>query len=636
MPTSKNNVDFIVAVKDKFSSGLNKFNSLITTTTKIVAAAAVGLGAAGAAAFAWTVHVAASNDKVAQFAGRIGVSVEALSAYQFAASQSGLANEQLNLSWQRMTRRVAEAAQGMGEAQSALKEMNIDAKELAKLSVDKQFEVVAESLGTVENQADKVRLAFKLFDSEGVGVLQMLENGSEGLQQMTRDAERYGAVISEEAAANSGLFTDNLNKLKTAATSVADTISEEFMPVISGGMARLADLLADNREEIVAFATDGIRWIGALAEEISFAVAIILDKYSDWKVGTSELEIQWKTFLWNVQGDIESWAIGTSQIFEKTNFSGWWNYITGGEDPDALLNKLDALAQGAKDRIVELEKDIAGETEKIQKEFAKGSSFDAVEARIAQLKASFATLTAEGTAEVEDPAESPEVLTVNAIQEEKAAILALWREQELTSVENFEKAQTDITKKAEADRMALKRATVDASIGFVNRLGRESKDAAIAGVALGAARDGSRTLQAGATSAQLAYASQLIPGDPTSPARAALAAGRSKLFTAAQMAIIAANATLDIGQAHDGLTSVPTTGSFFLEQGERVVSSRNNEDLTSFLSAQTASPQPSTVINEYNIEVRPADFNEFVRDLAEFTQAAERDGLDLLGAQGAS
>jgi len=41
-----------------------------------------------------------------------------------------------------------------------------------------------------------------------------------------------------------------------------------------------------------------------------------------------------------------------------------------------------------------------------------------------------------------------------------------------------------------------------------------------------------------------------------------------------------------LGVAHDGLDKVPTTGTYLLEQGERVVDSRLNEDMTTFLANQ--------------------------------------------------
>ncbi len=42
------------------------------------------------------------------------------------------------------------------------------------------------------------------------------------------------------------------------------------------------------------------------------------------------------------------------------------------------------------------------------------------------------------------------------------------------------------------------------------------------------------------------------------------------------------------GQAHDGINNIPSTGTYLLEKGERVVDSRLNTDLTGYLKAQRA------------------------------------------------
>lgn len=48
----------------------------------------------------------------------------------------------------------------------------------------------------------------------------------------------------------------------------------------------------------------------------------------------------------------------------------------------------------------------------------------------------------------------------------------------------------------------------------------------------------------------------------------------------------AAQLALVKGQAHDGLDKVPSTGTYLLEKGERVVDKRLNADLSNFLSVQ--------------------------------------------------
>lgn len=53
------------------------------------------------------------------------------------------------------------------------------------------------------------------------------------------------------------------------------------------------------------------------------------------------------------------------------------------------------------------------------------------------------------------------------------------------------------------------------------------------------------------------------------------------------------------GQAHDGMSSLPSTGTYMLEKGERVVSSRANKDLTQFMAdqrnGQSMNSQPLTL-----------------------------------------
>ena len=69
----------------------------------------------------------------------------------------------------------------------------------------------------------------------------------------------------------------------------------------------------------------------------------------------------------------------------------------------------------------------------------------------------------------------------------------------------------------------------------------------------------------------------------------AYATGGPFPFNLGAAALVAANTAIvmrDImkGQAHDGMDSLPSTGTYMLEKGERVVSSRANRDLTDFLA----------------------------------------------------
>ena len=88
----------------------------------------------------------------------------------------------------------------------------------------------------------------------------------------------------------------------------------------------------------------------------------------------------------------------------------------------------------------------------------------------------------------------------------------------------------------------------------------------------------------------------------------AYATGGPFPFNLGAAALVAANTAIvmrDImkGQAHDGMDSLPSTGTYMLERGERVVSSRANRDLTEYLAQNkngSSSSGPQSVTLQVN------------------------------------
>lgn len=211
------------------------FRKVSANLKKLAALGAI----AGTAMAAVTKKTLDSADALQKIGIRLGISTEALSRYKHVAELSGVTFETLTMGWQRMTRRVSEAANGFGEAKGALAELNLDATELNKLQPDKQFEVLADALHGVINPADKVRLAMKLFDSEGVSLLQTMSKGSVGLREMTAEADRLGLTISQEMADGAAKANDAFTRLSGALRGGATQAILQYTDEIAG----LADFL---------------------------------------------------------------------------------------------------------------------------------------------------------------------------------------------------------------------------------------------------------------------------------------------------------------------------------------------------------------------------------------------------------
>ncbi len=142
-----------------------------------------------------------AGDSLAKISDKLGIATDALAKYRFAAEQTGVAQSEADIAMQRFTRRLADAAAGSGPAVSAFKAMRLEASELIKLSPDEAFAKVADQMNKVENQSQKVSLAFKLFDSGGVNLINTLALGSKGLAEMGKQAEAAGLAVNRLDAA---------------------------------------------------------------------------------------------------------------------------------------------------------------------------------------------------------------------------------------------------------------------------------------------------------------------------------------------------------------------------------------------------------------------------------------------------
>ncbi len=171
-----------------------------------------------------------SFDELAKTANKIGTTAEQLSRLQYAAEFAGVATVTLNMAMQRFTRRAAEAAQGTGEAQEALSTLGIEAKSFNKLTLETKMQILADKMGNVTDRSEKLRLAFKLFDSEGTAVLNMLEGGSAALKKYGLEADRAGVTVNNRLAHSAEIAADHLTTLDGALKGVTNEIASNSCP----------------------------------------------------------------------------------------------------------------------------------------------------------------------------------------------------------------------------------------------------------------------------------------------------------------------------------------------------------------------------------------------------------------------
>jgi hypothetical protein len=183
-------------------------------------------------------------DAIGKTADKIGVSVEALQELRFAAKASGVEQQTLDMALQRSTRRAAEAAQGTGEAKDALAQMGIALRDQSgnlRRSED-LLANVADAFARIEDPAERVRLAFKLFDSEGVALVNLLSDGSGALDEMRERARDLGIVLDEHLVRDAERARTELDTLSQVISANLTRAALEAAPVIADLSSWLADV----------------------------------------------------------------------------------------------------------------------------------------------------------------------------------------------------------------------------------------------------------------------------------------------------------------------------------------------------------------------------------------------------------
>ena len=137
-------------------------------------------------------------DEAAKTSRKLGLVTDELIALQLA----GMADGSVDMAVQRMTRRLAEAAAGTGEAKKAIEELGLSAQDLNLMGPFDAFAALSDAIAGVDNDADQLRLAFKLFDSEGAALVNVLKEGGQAVDEFRTKARDLGMTFTDDVARN--------------------------------------------------------------------------------------------------------------------------------------------------------------------------------------------------------------------------------------------------------------------------------------------------------------------------------------------------------------------------------------------------------------------------------------------------
>jgi hypothetical protein len=187
------------------------------------------------AAFQGFTNAVNKADKLNEFSVRLGISTEQLSAWGYAAEQSGTDLESLTGALGKFSKTVAAAADSGSRQSELFAALGISIKDASGnlRDVEELLPEVADAFKSLDNDTTETALAMELFGRSGAELIEFLENGSDGLSKLGAEAESVAAIISDETAKAADDFNDELAKLRATVNGLFSQLAQELLPELT-------------------------------------------------------------------------------------------------------------------------------------------------------------------------------------------------------------------------------------------------------------------------------------------------------------------------------------------------------------------------------------------------------------------
>jgi hypothetical protein len=257
---AKMRAEFAKSIKDTQTWGA-RVTSIGKTAALGIAAAAVS----GGAGLAVLTRAAINNaDAIGEQAEMLGTTSERLSALSYAAQMNALSQDELTSALTKLTKTSADAFNGVGKGVQAFDVLGVSITDADGKLKDTTVLLteLSDKFSLLPEGPAKSALAMDLFGKSGSKLIPLLNQGSEGIAELTTEAERLGLVISTETARQAGEFNDQMDKLGFAADGLGLRLAAGALPQLNELSRVISDPKVQDGLEVMA---DGLLKIAGYA-----------------------------------------------------------------------------------------------------------------------------------------------------------------------------------------------------------------------------------------------------------------------------------------------------------------------------------------------------------------------------------
>lgn len=182
-----------------------------------------------------------------------GVATDTLQKFQYAGDFVGVSSDALADSLKDLTKNMSDAANGNEEYAEKFDNLGVSITETdgsLRDSYDVFLDVI-DALGEMSNKTERDAAAMGLINESAQQLNPLIEAGTDALRAYGDEAERMGAVLSEDDLKALKDVDDAQNRLKKTQEAVTDQISLQYAPHMEKALKRTEDLVESLGSKLV-------------------------------------------------------------------------------------------------------------------------------------------------------------------------------------------------------------------------------------------------------------------------------------------------------------------------------------------------------------------------------------------------
>jgi hypothetical protein len=256
------------------STAANQLGGRLRSVAGVAGTAAAGIFTAYAATSAAFVKRSIDRmDELGEAAEKIGIPVETLSSFEYAARFGGVAFDKLEGGLGRLIKAQVEVSRGSERITEIFDALRVDAIDPLTGALRPTEDVLLELADVFQKLPEgpqKAALAVEIFGKSGRDLIPFLNKGSEGIRELTDESDELGVTVTSVGAKLGGEFNDRLDQLKGAAQGAGQSVAERLLPglvAVNGPLDQFVELLKDPgvQDGFANIISGALTAVGALA-----------------------------------------------------------------------------------------------------------------------------------------------------------------------------------------------------------------------------------------------------------------------------------------------------------------------------------------------------------------------------------